>query len=157
VSEQQNTPEEPQEATPAAPKPYSESPDHVPDPTAVTGTLETSGTGGGRHARLEGVAAIFEGVTQQTVELDGLAVHQGAVVQNDTTGVPETFTSPTEEQAPAEPVAEESEPEGEVSPEVVEEVVAEAAAEGAPVETETKAAPAKKTAARKTAATDPKK
>lgn len=88
--EQQNqdAPEEPQEAPQAAPQPYRESEDHVPDPTAFSGTLETSGTGGGRHARLEGVAEVFDGVTQQTVERDGLAEHQGAIVQDDTTGVP---------------------------------------------------------------------
>lgn len=153
MSDEQNTPEEPQETTPAAPQPYRESEDHVPDPTAVTGTLETSGTGGGRHARLEGVAAIFDGVTQQTVERDGLAEHQGAVVQNDTTGIPETFAGPAEGETAPEP---------ELSPEVAEEVAKEAegteeSKEEAPAAEDAKPVAAKKTAARKTAAADPKK
>lgn len=38
---------------------YRESEDHVPDPTAMTGTLETSGTGGGVHERLTGTTRIF--------------------------------------------------------------------------------------------------
>lgn len=42
-----------------APTGYRESDDHVPDPTALTGTLETSGTGGGVNERLTGTTRIF--------------------------------------------------------------------------------------------------
>lgn len=38
---------------------YRESADHVPDPTAMTGTLETTGTGGGHNERLTGTTRIF--------------------------------------------------------------------------------------------------
>lgn len=45
-------------ATQATPG-YQESPDHVPDPTAMSGTLETSGTGGGTNEWLSGTTRIF--------------------------------------------------------------------------------------------------
>lgn len=45
-----------------ASQPYVESEDHRPDITAMSGTLETSGTGGGRHAHLAGVSRIFGNV-----------------------------------------------------------------------------------------------
>lgn len=51
---------------------YRESEDHVPDPTALTGTLETSGTGGGVHERLTGTTRIFgdvEAVVQRVESL----------------------------------------------------------------------------------------
>lgn len=169
----QDTPEEPQEAVQAAPQPYRESEDHVPDPTAFSGTLETSGTGGGRHARLEGVAEVFEGVTQQTVERDGLAVHEGAVVQDDTTGVPAVTneqrvndeTNPLfvdeNPNAVKDDAATENEPLSE------EDAARLAKAAETPEQTsnpesseseEAKSAPAaKKTAAKKTAASEPKK
>jgi hypothetical protein len=41
------------------PQPYRESEEHVPDMTAMSGTLETSGTGGGRHAHITGVSRVF--------------------------------------------------------------------------------------------------
>lgn len=40
--------------------PYKESDDFVPDPTAVFGTLETSGTAGGDNERAEKVTPIFD-------------------------------------------------------------------------------------------------
>jgi hypothetical protein len=49
-------------AEPVVTKPYSESEDHVPDPTAMTGTLETAGVGGGHHSHLEGVVGVFNRV-----------------------------------------------------------------------------------------------
>jgi hypothetical protein len=134
---------QPQEETPVAPptvgdltapqqQTYVESEDHRPDITAMSGTLETSGTGGGRHAHLAGVSRVFgnveavmeqvEGValnkmtemvdeirgiihreeassktqpvTQQTTENNGVATHEGDVVQNDGTGVPTPAASP---------------------------------------------------------------
>lgn len=33
--------------------------DHIPDPTAMSGTLETTNTGGGDHERLSGVTRVF--------------------------------------------------------------------------------------------------
>lgn len=112
-------PEGPEDVT-TAPQPYSESSDHVPDPTAVSGTLETSGTGGGWHSRLEGVAAIF--TPAWTVEKDGLAEHTGDLVQGDTTGIPapapgeipvEVPTKETKETEETEETEPETEPETE--------------------------------------------
>lgn len=51
---------------------YRESEDHVPDPTAMTGTLETSGTGGGRHTSLTGVTRIFGDVEDITRRVESL-------------------------------------------------------------------------------------
>lgn len=39
---------------------YQENPDHVPDPTDLSGTLDTSGIyGGGQHETLHGVSNVF--------------------------------------------------------------------------------------------------
>lgn len=52
------------------------------DLTAMTGTLETSGTGGGVNESLKGV-------TNAVVELHGLPYRQGSVVRDDdNTGIP---------------------------------------------------------------------
>ena len=96
---------------------YSENSDHTPDPTAMTGTLETSGTGGGAHERLGGNVAAFKDSGQfsreverivaekmdklreelyaevakgmaPTVEENGLQVNQVPVVTGDDTGAP---------------------------------------------------------------------
>ena len=60
----------------AAPEPtqggYIESEDHVPDPTALTGTLETSGTGGGVHERLTGTTRIFGDVEDVAQRVESL-------------------------------------------------------------------------------------
>ena len=42
------------------PERYIENPDFVPDATAQFGTLDTSGTGGGSHQRLEETTPIFD-------------------------------------------------------------------------------------------------
>ncbi len=75
----------------SAPRPYSESPDHVPDPTAMTGTVETTGTGGGAHETLRGNTSIFDHVRAPVVELYGLPQYPEDVVQaveGDNTGQP---------------------------------------------------------------------
>lgn len=56
-----------------AQQPYVESEDHRPDPTAMTGTLETSGTGGGRHAHLAGVSRIFNNVEAFVEQVENVA------------------------------------------------------------------------------------
>lgn len=62
--------------------PYSESPDHVPDPTAMSGTLETSGTGGGANESLRGTVGVFEEA--------GLPSYRSEhIVSGDNTGQPE--------------------------------------------------------------------
>lgn len=52
---------------------YVESEDHRPDPTSMTGTLETSGTGGGRHAHLAGVSRIFGNVEAFVGQVEAVA------------------------------------------------------------------------------------
>jgi hypothetical protein len=51
---------------------YVERDDHVPDPTALTGTLETSGTGGGVHERLTGTTRIFGNVEDLAQRVESL-------------------------------------------------------------------------------------
>lgn len=59
--------------------PYKESDDFVPDPTAVFGTLETSGTAGGDNERAEKVTPIFE-----AAKANDLAYAKRAVDPDDT-------------------------------------------------------------------------
>lgn len=75
---------------------YQESGDHVPDPTALTGTLETSGTGGGVHERISGMTAIFG-----PVERDIVAVHD--VVQKGAERIVERVEHVLHQEAPIEP------------------------------------------------------
>jgi hypothetical protein len=72
------------------PKGYYESLDHVPDPTAMTGTLETSGTGGGAHETLRGTTGVFDDLSP-VVEQNGLPLYGADAVQalsGDSTGQP---------------------------------------------------------------------
>lgn len=72
------------------PKGYYESLDHVPDPTAMTGTLETSGTGGGAHETLRGTTGVFDDLSP-VVERNGLPLYGADAVQalsGDATGQP---------------------------------------------------------------------
>lgn len=46
---------------------YVESPTHVADPTALSSTLETSGTGGGVHERITGITKVFGDVERPVV------------------------------------------------------------------------------------------
>lgn len=60
---------------------YVENPDFVPDPTAMSGTLETSGTGGGANETTRGVTGVFEEA--------GLPSYRATdVVDGDATGQP---------------------------------------------------------------------
>lgn len=60
---------------------YVENPDFVPDPTAMSGTLETSGTGGGANETLRGTTGVFEEA--------GLPSYRSTdVVDGDNTGQP---------------------------------------------------------------------
>lgn len=78
----------PYPSNPEQPQPYSESDDFVPDPTAMSGTLETSGTGGGIHESLKGTTGAFTDLPN-TVEVHGLPLHRNEVVSGDGTGQPE--------------------------------------------------------------------
>lgn len=51
---------------------YRESEEHVPDPTAMSGTLETSGTGGGVNERLTGTTRIFGDIENLTQRVESL-------------------------------------------------------------------------------------
>lgn len=55
--------------------PYSEdNENHVPDPTAQFGTLDTSGTAGGNHEKLEMISPIFDVAKAQDVAFAARAV-----------------------------------------------------------------------------------
>lgn len=67
--------------------PYKESDDHVADPTAVFGTLETSGTAGGDNERAEKISPIFDAAKAQdlayaarAVDPDDTEVDEGSAV-----------------------------------------------------------------------------
>lgn len=59
---------------------YIENPDFVPDATAQFGTLDTSGTGGGSHQRLEEVTPIFD-----VAKVEDMKVAAKALDPNDPT------------------------------------------------------------------------
>lgn len=60
---------------------YRESADHIPDPTAMSGTLETSGTGGGHNERLTGTTRIFGDVEQAVSKVEAVVQeHLGQIV-----------------------------------------------------------------------------
>lgn len=59
--------------------PYKESDDFVPDPTAVFGTLETSGTAGGDNEKAEKISPIFD-----AAKANDLAYAKRAVDPDDT-------------------------------------------------------------------------
>jgi len=54
--------------------PYRESDEHVPDPTHVYGTLDTSGTAGGNHEKLELISPVFDVAKAQDVAFAARAV-----------------------------------------------------------------------------------
>lgn len=127
---------------------YVENPDFVPDPTAMSGTLETTGTGGGANETLRGTTGVFEEA--------GLSSYKAAdVVSGDATGVPDPVG--------AEESAEDPEDDGETEETEGSSKEPQEPAEGVQEQFETKApakqtAAAKKTAAKKTTAsrTQPK-
>lgn len=78
--------------------PYSEGDHHVPDPTAMSGTLETSGTGGGANESLRGTTGVFEEA--------GLPSYRSTdVVSGDATGQPEPHAGADAQTAGAEPTS----------------------------------------------------
>jgi hypothetical protein len=81
MSEQNETADE--KAPQAAPQPYRESEDHVPDPTAVNGTLETSDTGGGHHSSLRGVSRIFGSAEEFLARVESAAQDKVAELVDD--------------------------------------------------------------------------
>ena len=46
-------------------KPYQENENFVPEPTAAFGTLDTSGTAGAAHSRVEAISPVFEVAEKQ--------------------------------------------------------------------------------------------
>jgi hypothetical protein len=64
-------------------QPYRESEDHVPDPTSVSGTLETSDTGGGHHSSLRGVSRIFGSTEEFLARVESAAQDKVAELVND--------------------------------------------------------------------------
>jgi len=98
----ENDPEVPEDS-PAAPIVYRESADHVPDPTAMSGTLETSGTGGGHNERITGMTGIFG-----PVERDIVAVRE--VVQRSGQRVVEEVQHILHQEPPKDPDGSTQEP-----------------------------------------------
>jgi hypothetical protein len=66
---------------------YLESQDHVPDPTALTGTLETSGTGGGVHERLTGTTRIFGAVEDVARRVESLINERTEALKEEVRGL----------------------------------------------------------------------
>lgn len=58
---------------------YKESDEHVPDPTAAFGTLDTTGTAGGQNERIEHITPLFDAARAQ-----GLQRAARALDPNDT-------------------------------------------------------------------------
>lgn len=69
--------------TPDTEEPYKESDTHVPNPTMQYGTLDTSGTAGAAHSKLEGITPIFEVAKAQN------AIIAAAALDPDQPDVPE--------------------------------------------------------------------
>jgi hypothetical protein len=68
--------------------PYTEdNPDHVPDPTAVYGTLDTSATAGGEHERLEGITPVFDAAKAQDLQYAADALDPNNKDNTDTASV----------------------------------------------------------------------
>ena len=53
---------------------YQESDDHVPNPTDQYGTLDTSGTAGAAHAKLEEITPVFEVASAQEAQVAAKAI-----------------------------------------------------------------------------------
>lgn len=53
---------------------YRESESHIPDPTAQYGTMDTSGTAGAAHSKLENVTPIFEVAAAQNAAVAAAAL-----------------------------------------------------------------------------------
>jgi len=66
---------------------YTERDDHVPDPTALTGTLETSGTGGGVNERLTGTTRVFGDVEEITRRVENLIGERITLLQEEVRGL----------------------------------------------------------------------
>lgn len=66
---------------------YQESEDHVPDPTALTGTLETSGTGGGVHERLTGTTRVFGDVEDVAQRIESLINERTQSLKDEVRGM----------------------------------------------------------------------
>lgn len=70
---------------------YQENPEHVPDPTAMSGTLDTSGTAGGEHEKIENVSSVFAAADAQNLTYaeevgEGNITAPGVVVTDGGTG-----------------------------------------------------------------------
>lgn len=66
---------------------YRESADHIPDPTAMTGTLETSGTGGGHNERITGTTRIFGDVEAVIGKVEAIVAEHLHDVVDEVRGV----------------------------------------------------------------------
>lgn len=86
------------------PAPYQENPDFVPDPTLVSGTLDTSQTGGGHHDSLSGISRVFHRAEEVFHHLAEARAERGHPQPAGAPGEPvETGADPQAAQEPAKP------------------------------------------------------
>jgi len=81
MAEQAETQGEQGDEVPETQTGYIESTDHIPDPTAMSGTMETSGTGGGVNERISGTTRIFGDVERAIGKVEAVVhEHLGQIV-----------------------------------------------------------------------------
>jgi hypothetical protein len=66
---------------------YVESADHVPDPTAMTGTMETTGTGGGVNERVAGTTRIFGDVERVVAKVEAIVQERVGGIVDEVRGL----------------------------------------------------------------------
>lgn len=84
--------------TASQPQPYRESDDHVPDPTAVSGTLDTSGTSGGQNDTLRSVTGIFGNSEDHAERLEAAINARISGVNPDTTNAGNVVEAPVQDE-----------------------------------------------------------
>lgn len=104
---------------------------HTPDPTAMSGTLETTNTGGGQHEHLTGVTRVFHHAVETAQNVVAELLHHGKHAEavsvpdapaqfvpedsdSDASGVMDTTPGGPDEkaaQAPQEPAQDAADPE----------------------------------------------
>jgi hypothetical protein len=79
--------EETPESTPVGATPYVAPADHIPDPTAMTGTMETTGTGGGVNDRVTGTTRIFGDVERVVAKVEAVVQERVADIVTEVRGL----------------------------------------------------------------------
>lgn len=116
---------------------------HTPDPTAMSGTLETTNTGGGSHEHLTGVTRVFHHAAETARHMVDEILHRGGQVTQPVSQVAED-TAPEATLLGSEPV---TEPEAPAAPEEPQEAPQEDAQEPEATEPSTESEDAAETPA----------